>query len=125
MKASNIFSPEPASGDSQAPRDDHLHDLVAARIDAHDASVAVEPRDRIFVHIAVAAEQLQAAVDDLALHLGDPELGHRGGGGVERALEIALDAMIVKHARDRRLGLALGEHELAVLELDDELAERL
>ena len=40
-------------------------------------------------------------------------------------VEVALDAVIVKHPRDRRLGLAFGEHELGVLELDDLLAEGL
>src|SRR5262249_31434572 len=48
-----------------------------------------------------------------------------GGYRIEGAIEIALDAVIVKYPRDGRLRLALGQHELAVLELDDLLAERL
>src|SRR5438270_3757080 len=47
---------------SQAPRDQQLHDLVGAGIDALDARVAVHARDRVLVHIAIAAEQLQASV---------------------------------------------------------------
>ena len=40
---------------------------LVPRIDAHDARVAIQARDRVFVHIAIAAEQLQAAVDHICL----------------------------------------------------------
>src|SRR5882672_5429876 len=43
---------------SQTPRDQQLHDLVGAGIDAQHPCVAVEARDRVFVHIAIAAEHL-------------------------------------------------------------------
>ena len=46
------------------PGDDLLHDLVRAGIDSRDAKVGVRPRDGVFLHVAVAAEQLQALVDD-------------------------------------------------------------
>ena len=41
------------------------------------------------------------------------------------ALQMPLDAVVDEHPRDRRLGLAFGELELGVLELDDALAEGL
>src|SRR5699024_702115 len=47
-----------------ALRDDHLHDLARATVDAVDAVVRVEAGDRILVHVAVTAVQLEAAVDD-------------------------------------------------------------
>ena len=60
----------------QAPRDQKLHDLVSAGVDPHYPCIAIHPRDRIFVHIAVAAEQLQAAVDDAVDQIGMPVFRH-------------------------------------------------
>ena len=57
--------------------DDLLHDLVRAAVDARHARVGEGARDRVLEHVAVAAVQLQAAVDDAALQLGAPPLGHR------------------------------------------------
>src|SRR6478736_2325161 len=110
---------------SQHARDQYLHDLVGTAEDASDASVLVHAGDRIFVHIAVAAVELQALVDDLALQVGDPILRHRGGRSVELALQVLLDAVIDEDSRDRRLGLAFGELELDRLVVDDRLAEGL
>src|ERR1700755_70002 len=98
----------------EAARDEKLHDLVGAGVDALHARVAIHARDRIFVHIAIAAEQLQAPVDDFALQIRPAVLRHRRRDGFELPGEMALDAMVVKDARDRRLGLAFGEHELRV-----------
>jgi hypothetical protein len=55
-----------------------FHDLVGAAVDALHAGVDVHLGDRVFEHVAVAAEQLHALVDDLALQVRDPVLGHRG-----------------------------------------------
>src|SRR3546814_4098187 len=44
----------------QRSRDHFLHDLVGAAVDTLDAGVGPVARDRIFRHVAVAAEQLQA-----------------------------------------------------------------
>src|SRR5882724_10609518 len=63
----------------QSSRDQQLHDLIRPCIDAHYAGVAEEARDRIFVHEAIAAEQLQAAVHDGAEQVGEPVFRHRGG----------------------------------------------
>src|SRR4249920_909792 len=89
----------------KASRDQELHDLVGARIDAQNTRVPVHPRDRIFVHIAIAAEQLQAAVDHFALGVGKPVFGHRGGDGVEFAFDMPFDAVIEENLGDCRLGL--------------------
>src|ERR1043165_330391 len=69
----------------QAPRDQHLHDLVGAGVDALHPRVAEHARDRVFVHIAIPAEQLQATVDDVALQVGEAVLGHRRCDGIELA----------------------------------------
>src|SRR5947208_16066416 len=47
--ASVIFIP-PVARALEAARNEQLHDLVGAGVDALDASVAVHPRDRVFVH---------------------------------------------------------------------------
>src|SRR5215468_5535810 len=109
----------------EAARDEKLHDLVGPGIDALHPRVAVHARDRIFVHIAIAAEQLQAAVDDFVLQVGQPVLGHRGRDGIELPPQVALHAVVMEDAADGRLGFALGELELGVLEVDDLLAEGL
>ena len=55
--------------------DDRLHDLGRAAVDGLHPGVGVGPRDRVLGYVAVAAEQLQAPVEHLVLHLGCPELG--------------------------------------------------
>src|ERR1700754_4414661 len=59
---------------SEGLGDDDLHDLAGPGVDAGDARVRVEPGDGVFQHVAVAAEQLQAAVDRAGLHLGAEQL---------------------------------------------------
>src|SRR5215470_389934 len=110
---------------SQTPCDQKLHDLVSARIDTHHARVAIHTRDRKFLHVAVATEELQATIDDFSLQVSDPILGHGGRDRIKRAIKIALDAMVVKHPRDCRLRFGLGEPELGVLEFDNLLTEGL
>lgn len=65
------FASEP-----ELPRDDHLHDLVGAGVDALNAGVHVRAADRILEHVAVATEELEAGVDHPLGHLRLPELGH-------------------------------------------------
>ena len=99
--------------------------LVRAAIDALDAAVAVHAADRILVHEAIAAKQLQAAIDDLAFKIGGPVLRHRSGRRIELALQVLPDAVVHEHACHGRLCLALGQHELRVLEVHDGFPERL
>src|SRR5215472_4678107 len=79
--------------------DQFFHDLVRAAVDLLHPAVGIKPRDRVFPHVAVAAVELQALVDDLALQVGGPVLGHGGGGDVELALEMARNAIVDEHAR--------------------------
>ena len=69
--------------------------------------------------------QLQAVVDDLALQIGDPVLGHRSGDGVERSGDKTFYAVIDENTGHGRLGFGLGQRELGVLELKDAFAEGL
>lgn len=46
-------------------RDHQFHDLVRPAIDPLDANVAEHAADLIFVHEAIAAEELQAAINHL------------------------------------------------------------
>ena len=110
---------EPGAVRRQSEHADHLlHDLVRAGVDALHPAVGPHAGDRIFGHVAVAAVQLDAFVDDPALRLGQPILRHRARDLVERAVEEALDAVVEEDAADARLGLAFGELEARVLELD-------
>src|SRR5262249_47459893 len=110
---------------SQAPCDQKLHDLIGAGIDTRHPGVTIHSRDRKFVHVAIPTKKLQATVDDFSLQVGQPILGHGGGNRIERAGKVAFDAMVVKHACDCRLRLALGKSELGILEFDELLAESL
>src|SRR5215813_10933849 len=110
---------------SQTPCDQKLHDLVGAGIDTRHARVAIHTRDRKFLHVAIAAEELQAAINDLSLQVSQPIFGHRCRDRIERAIKIALDAMVVKHPRDCCLRLAFGEPELGILEFNYLLTEGL
>src|SRR3546814_5864491 len=53
------------------------HHLVGAFEDRMDAQVAPETLDRIILQIAVAAEQLERVVDDLAAIVGREPFRHR------------------------------------------------
>src|SRR6478609_9076394 len=68
--------PTPSPKSERAP-DQFLHDLVRAAVDLLHPRVGVEPRDRVFPHVTVAAEELQALVDQRALQVGGEILGHR------------------------------------------------
>src|SRR5580698_9275703 len=52
---------------SQASGNEQFHDLIGSGIDAQHPRIAIKPRNRIFVHVAVAAEHLQAAIQDFAI----------------------------------------------------------
>ena len=65
-KAAYALSPHAGDRDLQAPGDEQFHDFIGAGIDAHHPRIAIKPRDRVLVHVAVAAEQLQAAIDNFA-----------------------------------------------------------
>src|SRR6266478_7121240 len=56
--------------ESIRPADDFFHDLIGAAINPLRPGVDESPADCIIAHIAVAAMELQAFVDDLALQIG-------------------------------------------------------
>src|ERR1700677_2743367 len=66
----------------QASADDFLHDLGGAREDTHHPRIGVQTRDAILLHVAGAAVQLHAGIDDAAGELGGQQfrLGGEFGG---------------------------------------------
>src|SRR3546814_19003861 len=56
------------------------HDFAGSAIDAADAGISPDPRDRIFVHIARPAVELQRRIAGLPLHLGIPILDRKSVG---------------------------------------------
>src|SRR5215510_6944954 len=60
-----------------AARDQHAVDLGGAVIDAGDAGIPVHALERQILAEAHAAEHLDGAVDDAALHLRRRDLDHR------------------------------------------------
>src|SRR5687768_18467897 len=68
----------PWGSEAEGATDDLLHDLGRPAVDGLHAAVEEGLRDRVLEHVAVAAVQLQAPVDDALLQLGGPPLGHGG-----------------------------------------------
>src|SRR5271165_131512 len=86
------------------------HDLAGPSVEALNARVTPEPGDLVLVHVAVTAMDLQAAVDDLPLRLGRPQLGARrllrgqlaGVDRLDAPVDIDLhDVQLDAHVRDR------------------------
>src|ERR1700739_4574612 len=59
------------------PGDDEPLDLVRALVDLRDLGVAHHPLHRIFLDVAVAAEDLDGLDRDLHRRVGAEQLGHR------------------------------------------------
>ena len=68
--------------------------------------------------------QLQAVVDDAALALGEPILGHGGADVVELAGDKPFDAVVDKDSADLRLRLARRQREPGILQIEQRLPER-
>src|SRR3546814_15983605 len=58
----------------QVARDDLLHHFIAAAGNAGDPCIHIGLGHRIFTPVAVAAEELQAFVDDLSVSIGHQQL---------------------------------------------------
>src|SRR5690606_6775677 len=104
---------------SKRARDQQLHDFVRAAIDALHTRVAIHAGDRIFIHITIAAEELQAFIDYPALQIGQPVFRHGGRSRIEATGKVAGHTIIVEYPADGDFGLEFRELELGVLEVDD------
>ena len=97
--------PDPVQTALRLRPDHFLHDLAGAAVDALHAGVAPQPGDRVLVHVAGAAVQLQARVADLPLQLGVEQLGGRALGGGQLALQVAGDRPVQVRPAGLQLGL--------------------
>src|SRR4051794_9443998 len=116
---------QPVPSQAQVPTDELLHDLVGAGPDLGYPGVPPGACDPVLVHVAVAAVQLDALVEDVVLHLGAPPLGL---GRVDRGQlpgGVGPHALVDEGLGDVDLGLQLGDLELVVLKRSDRLAEGL
>src|SRR3954452_11310188 len=108
---------------SQRTADDLLLDLGGAAVDGGDAAVEVGLGDRELHHVAVAAVELYALVDQLVLELGGVPLRHRRVDRLELTLEVLAEALVQERTGDAGLCGHLGDQEPVVLELPDRSAE--
>src|SRR3546814_10344282 len=74
--------------------DDFFHDFAGTTVDALDAGIDEVAADGVFLHVAVAAEELQTFVGDAPLQFGGGELDHGGGDGGELTHLVLADALI-------------------------------
>ncbi|MNP18853.1 hypothetical protein D3C76_1113520 [compost metagenome] len=81
--------------------------------------------NRVLQHIAVAAVQLQALVDDLAGLGRRPPLGHGGRGRIQFVLDHLAQAVVDEGAGNGHRGLHLSKLEAGVLHVQQRLAEQL
>lgn len=95
--------------------DQLLHDLARAPVDSLHTGVGVGMGYRLVENVAVAAEQLQALIDDRALRLAAVELGYRSRCRIKSAIEVQPHALIDKCAEDFETRLAVGQNETSVL----------
>src|SRR5207245_4424743 len=92
-------------------------------LDSGYPGVDVQPRDRELGDEAVPAEQLQAFVDDLALHFGREQLHPRRVSNTQFTCVMDLDRGIYQSLPSRDGGVAVGENELGVLEVSQPTVE--
>jgi hypothetical protein len=87
--------------------------------------VGVRAGDGVFEHVAVAAEELDTAVDDALVHFGGPPLGLRRVHRVEGVAVQLEHGFVDVGLCHLELSQHLGNGELGVLELRDGPAECL
>src|SRR3954454_16545078 len=63
-----------AYSQAEVPADEFFHDFVGAGPDLGDPGVLPRTSDAVLVHVAVAAVQLHAVIEDVVLRLGGPPL---------------------------------------------------
>src|SRR3712207_2041676 len=96
----------------KAARDQQLHDLIRATIDAGDPGILVIGRKGLFDPVPEAAMKRKAIINDPVLEVRYPIFRHRGSGRVHFSLYMPLKAVINEDASHCRLGLAFSELEL-------------
>src|SRR5450759_5402855 len=106
-------------------RDQFLHHLRGAAVNARHARVDESARDRVFRHVAVAAVQLQHVVQTRAQRLGGEEFGDRRFFHRQLAPQVLGQVMIDHDAHRSGFRLQLSQFELGVLEIEYGLAEYL
>ena len=99
--------------------------LIRSFADLEHLLVAVEARDRVLLHEAVAAVQLEGVVDDPVRELARVELCHRGFLGERPFLVLQPGGPVDEAARRLDLDGHVRELELHSLEGGDRLAELL
>ena len=95
--------------DAQASADDFLHNLGGTAVDGLHTRVEIRARNRVFAHVAVAAVQLEATVDEVDLLLSGVPLGHRGLFDGELLLEVQRDELVDHDPHHGGLGGQFGE----------------
>src|SRR5690606_950627 len=109
--------------ETQIPGDEHLHDLVRAGPDLRHAGVAPGAGHAVLVHVAVAAVDLDAVVEHLALDLRAPPLRLGGVNGGELLAGVLHDALVDVGLGDLDAGDQVSQQELGVLERSDRHTE--
>ena len=109
----------------QPAGDDQLLDLVGPLVDLGDLGVPHHTLHMVALHVAVAAQHLDALGGDLHGHVGTRQLGHGGGDGIGLALLLADSGLVEQELSGGDLGLQLGHLEGQILLLADGLAELL
>ena len=86
-------------------------------------SVHVEARDRVFRRIAVATEELQTLIGNVALHFTTCQLKHGGFIRREFICRVFIGALLVKRTVNSHLSFDVSKLKTRVLELSDLLSE--
>src|SRR5260221_9005054 len=109
----------------QAARDHQPLDLAGAFVDLHHPGVAVVALDRVLLHVAVAAVDLNRLVGDPGRRLAGVELGHRRLARERTPAVLEPGGALEQEPRRLQAPLHLGELELHRLDPRDRTAERL
>src|SRR5688500_3212144 len=85
--------------ESEVAADEFLHDLVGAGPDPGHPGVHPSARHAVLGHVAVAAVQLHAGVDDVVLHVRAPPLGLGRVHGGQLAAGVRVGALVQERLR--------------------------
>src|SRR6266542_2560224 len=125
LSSASAANAEKTRSKAQVLRDHHPLHLVRALADLEDLLVAVEARDRVLVHVAVAAVDLERPVDGAVRELAGVELRHCGLARERLPLVLQPRRLVDEVAPGLDLGCHVHELELNRLEARDRLSELL